>query len=150
MIRIRTILVPTDFSTHAVKALEYATGLAKSLRAKIDLFHAYDAPLVELTPYHFAIPVSVLEEVRDAALEQLEELRQKVAADGVEAAAHMREGTAAEAISSAANDLGADLIVMGTRGLTGLKHVLLGSVAERTIRVAPCPVLPVKDPVEAE
>ena len=150
MIRIRTILVPTDFSTHAAKALEYATGLAKSLRAKIDLFHAYDAPLVELTPYHFAIPVSVLEEVRDAALEQLEELRQKVAADGVEAAAHMREGTAAEAISSAANDLGADLIVMGTRGLTGLNHVLLGSVAERTIRVAPCPVLTVKDPVEAE
>ena len=88
--------------------------------------------------------------MRDAALEQLEELRQKVAADGVEAAAHMREGTAAEAISSAANDLGVDLIVMGTRGLTGLKHVLLGSVAERTIRVAPCPVLTVKDPVEAE
>ena len=49
-----------------------------------------------------------------------------------------------EAISSAAQELGADLIVMGTRGLTGLKHVMLGSVAERTIRIAPCPVLTVK------
>jgi len=53
---------------------------------------------------------------------------------------------ACEAIVKHAEDIGADMIVMGTRGLTGLKHVLLGSVAERTIRTAPCPVLTVKTP----
>ena len=52
--------------------------------------------------------------------------------------------TPAEAIARCAEKVGADLIVMGTRGLTGLKHVLLGSVAERTLRTAPCPVLTVK------
>ena len=79
--------------------------------------------------------------MRDAARERLEELREKGTAEGVEIAVHLREGNSAEGISAAANEIGADLIVMGTRGNTGLKHVLLGSVAERTIRLAPCPVL---------
>jgi nucleotide-binding universal stress UspA family protein len=103
--------------------------------------HAYQAPLVELTPYHLALPMSVLEGVRDAAREKLEALCEKLTAEGVEARGQLSEGIPAEAIVNAAADLKADMIVMGTRGNTGLKHVLLGSVAERTVRHAGCPVL---------
>jgi universal stress protein A len=139
---IRTILVPTDFSTHADRALDYAGDLAKAIGGvKLEIVHVYQAPLVELTPYHLALPLSVIEGVRDAAREQLEERREKLASAGVEAEAHLTEGIAAEAIVAAAADLNADLVVMGTRGHTGLKHVLLGSVAERTVRHASCPVL---------
>ncbi len=141
MTPIRKILVATDFSPHAARALEHAVGWARALGATIDVFHVYEAPLVELTPYHLAIPLRVLEGVRDAARERLEELREKGTAEGVEIAVHLREGNSAEGIAAAAREIGADLIVMGTRGNTGLKHVLLGSVAERTIRLAPCPVL---------
>ncbi|MDH3211911.1 MAG: universal stress protein [Myxococcales bacterium] len=135
------ILVATDFSPHAARALEYAVDWAKTLGATIDVVHVYEAPLVELTPYHLAIPLKVLEGVRDAARERLEGLREKVAAEGIATAVHLREGNSAEGVADAARELGADLIVMGTRGNTGLKHVLLGSVAERTLRLAPCPVL---------
>ncbi len=142
MTTIRTILVPTDFSTHADRALGYAADLAKTIGGvKLEVVHVYQAPLVELTPYHLALPMSVLEGVRDAAREQLEERREKLASAGVEADARLSEGIAAEAIVAAATDLNADLVVMGTRGHTGLKHVLLGSVAERTVRHAACPVL---------
>ena len=145
MTSFRTILVPTDFSTHADRALDYAADLAGAVGgAKIEILHVYQAPLVELTPYHLALPMSVIEGVRDAAREQLEERREKLESAGVEAKTHLSEGIAAEAIVAAASDLGADLLVMGTRGHTGLKHVLLGSVAERTIRLAPCSVLTVK------
>lgn len=142
---IRTILVPTDFSPHATRALDYAVGLAKALGAKIDVFHAYEAPLVELTPYHLALPLKVLDGLREGARARLEDLQEKIAAEGVEAVAHLREGTRAEAIAAGARELGADLIVMGTRGNTGLKHVVLGSVAERTLRLAHCPVLTLHD-----
>jgi nucleotide-binding universal stress UspA family protein len=139
--KIRTLLVPTDFSEHADRAVEYAGELARELGAKVEILHAYQAPLVELTPYHLALPVSVLEGVRDIAREKLEALCEKLAADGVEANGRLSEGIPAEAIVNAAADLKADMIVMGTRGNTGLKHVLLGSVAERTVRRATCPVL---------
>jgi universal stress protein E len=67
-----------------------------------------------------------------------------VATEGIAATPHLSEGPAAPAIVGLAERLGADLIVMGTRGHTGLRHVLLGSVAERTLRHAPCSVMTVK------
>ena len=63
---------------------------------------------------------------------------------GIAASGHVVADPAAPAIAHAAEELHADLIVMGTRGLSGLKHVVLGSVAERTVRLAPCPVMTVK------
>ncbi len=139
--KIRTLLVPTDFSEHADRALEYAGGLARELGAKVEILHAYQAPLVELTPYHLALPVSVLEGVRDVAREKLEALCEKLTTEGVDAHGRLCEGIPAEVIVNTAADLKVDMIVMGTRGNTGLKHVLLGSVAERTLRRAGCPVL---------
>ena len=66
------------------------------------------------------------------------------AAEGIQARSHLTEVPAAPSIARTAEDLGADLIVMGTHGHTGIKHILLGSVAERTLRLAPCSVLTVK------
>jgi nucleotide-binding universal stress UspA family protein len=91
-----------------------------------------------------AIPTAFIEEAREAAAAKLDALIRRVATEGVTATSHLSEVPAASAIVDLAEELGADLIVMGTRGHTGLKHVLLGSVAERTLRHAPCSVLTVK------
>jgi nucleotide-binding universal stress UspA family protein len=69
----------------------------------------------------------------------------KVKSAGVAVESTVTPTAPVEAIERTAEEIGADLVVMGSRGLTGLKHVLLGSVAERTLRTAPCPVLTVKD-----
>ncbi len=77
-------------------------------------------------------------------MHQLRERQKKIEAEGVPAEASVSSEFPPQAIVEMAKDIGADLIVMGTRGLTGIKHVMLGSVAERTVRLAPCPVLTVK------
>ena len=95
-------------------------------------------------PYAVTVPVDFVKESREAAERQLDEYAERLRGQGVEAKTHLVEVPAAAAIVRLAEELGADLIVMGTRGLTGLKHALLGSVAERTARTAPCSVLAVK------
>jgi len=141
---IRKILVAVDFSAHSEKAVEEAIDLAKLVSAKIDLVHAFDVPVPMVTPYEVAVPTGFIEEARKAARERLKAVEQKVRAAGVEVQAHLTEAPAAHAVARAAEELGSDLIVMGTRGHTGLKHVILGSVAERTLRLAPCSVWAVK------
>ena len=145
MSRFRTLLVAIDFSEHATAALEVAIGLVRGVEGgKLHLLHAYEVPLGAIPPYGVAIPESLLAQVRDAAARRLEKAVHKVEGVGVACETHLVHGAAAEAIAETAQALGADLVVMGTRGLTGVKHVLLGSVAERTVRQAPCPVLTVK------
>lgn len=143
MTRFRTLLVPVDFSKHSEAALELAGGLAKTLGAKVHLVHAYELPVGVTAAYGVAIPEAVWTGMREAASTRLEKARQKLEVAGVKSEAHVVASTPVEAITELARSLPADLIVMGTRGLTGLKHVLLGSVAERTLRHAHCPVLTV-------
>ena len=144
MRRFQTILVATDFSSHSEQALATAIDLAKRLGAGIRLVHAFDLPLPLLSPYEVAVPDAYLEETRKAAAGRLAEAEERVRAAGLEVESQMREVPAAEAICEAAEAAGADLVVLGTRGHSGLKHLVLGSVAERTLRLAPCPVLAVK------
>jgi len=139
----RTVLVPVDFSGHANVALELAVELVRGSGGTIHLLHAYEVPIGTIPPYGVAVPDTLLAQVRDAAARRLEKAAHKVTAAGVACQTHVVHGSAADAIAEAAERFHADLIVMGTRGLTGLKHVLLGSVAERTVRIAPCPVLTV-------
>jgi nucleotide-binding universal stress UspA family protein len=141
---IRKILVATDFSQYSARALEAAVELAVQFGAEVDVVHAFDLPIPLVTPYEVAIPDSYLDETRNAAAQKLAAAAEEVSARGIEVRTHLREVPAAPAIAKAAEDFAADLIVMGTRGNTGLKHVLLGSVAERTLRLAPCSVLAVK------
>jgi len=146
--KIETLLVPMDFSVHSKKALQYAIHLARSLGAKLHLLHCYGIDMLQAFPYDppylTNLPPDFDERVREAAENKLEKFRAEAEAQGVAAEIHLSRSFPSDAILQTAEELDADMIVMGTRGLTGLKHVLLGSVAERAIRIAPCPVVTVK------
>lgn len=144
--KVDTILLPTDFSHDAEKAASAACDLAKLLDAKVVVLHAYqvDVPIVSPMAGGYALPTGFYEEIRSHAASQVDEVVKKLTADGIDASGVTLCEPAALAIVEQAEDLPADLIVMGTRGHTGLKHVVLGSVAERVVRTAPCPVLTVK------
>jgi nucleotide-binding universal stress UspA family protein len=116
----------------------------KTFGAELDVIHAFDLPIPLMTPYEVAVPDSYLNEARSAAAHKLAAAAERVAGEGIQGKSHLREVPAAPAIAEAAEEIEADLIVMGTRGHTGLKHIVLGSVAERTLRIAPCSVLTVK------
>ena len=141
---IEKIVVAVDFSEHSDRALDVAVEFAKQFGAELHLVHALDVQIPVMTPYEVAIPTAFIEEARKAASSKLDTLVQKAATEGVAATSHLSEVPAASAIVDLAEKLEANLIAMGTRGHTGLKHVLLGSVAERTLRHARCSVLTVK------
>ena len=141
---IEKIVVAVDFSEYADRALDTAVEFAKQFSGELHLVHALDMRIPQMSQYDFAFPAAFIEEAERAAASKLDVLVQKVAAEGVTATPHLSGVPAASAIVDLAEELGADLIIMGTRGHTGLKHVLLGSVAERTLRHAPCSVLAVK------
>jgi nucleotide-binding universal stress UspA family protein len=141
---IRKVLVPVDFSDHSQRALEEAIELSKSFGAQLHLLHCYQIHPASIAPYGIVVPESFEHDVRMAALQRLSEWREKVSAQGVRVQEHIVALAPPDEIVSMAEHLGVDLIVMGTRGLTGLKRALLGSTAERVIRAAKCPVLTVK------
>jgi nucleotide-binding universal stress UspA family protein len=139
---IRRILLAVDFSVHSDRAVELAAGLAKRLAAAVDVVHAFDLPL-DYVPYASDFGTELEQKIQTVAGERLESARERLAKAGVAANVHTRRGHASEVIADLAGKLGAQLVVMGTRGNSGLAHVLLGSVAERTLRMAPCSVLAV-------
>jgi nucleotide-binding universal stress UspA family protein len=148
MMEFRKILVPVDFSKYSEEALQQAIELAKAFGSELHLLHCYQINPAAVSPYGIVIPENFEHDVRMAALRRLAEWRDKAIAAGCKVQEHISAHFPTEEIAAVAEQIGADLIVMGTRGLTGIKHVLLGSVAERTIRIAPCPVLTVKCPGE--
>jgi nucleotide-binding universal stress UspA family protein len=137
----RRILVPYDFSRHADAALDLAIELARLAGARIRLVHVFPLPMEMLSPYELPMPERLVEEVRAAASDRLERALVRVRAQGLEGDAEVDSGPVAETLVDRAAAWGAELIVMGTRGLSGFEHLLLGSVAERVLRTAPCPVL---------
>ncbi|MFQ5698478.1 MAG: universal stress protein [Myxococcota bacterium] len=141
---VRQILVPMDFSSHSSVAMDAAVDLAKRFGAQIHLLHAYHLPITVATPDQMVLPAGFWSSVKDAAQQRLDEAAERVREAGVPVEIHLSDRVAALSIIDLAVKLGADLIVMGTRGNTGIKHVLLGSVAERVIRLAHCPVLTLK------
>ncbi len=140
---IKTILVPCDFSEYAEYAFTWALGLAEGEGAKVVVMHA--APLFS----HLAYPESVYvvdlakmeEELIADAEKRLQEFVAKKGTSTVTVETRAVLGDPFWEICQAAEREHADLIVMGSHGRTGLAHVLLGSVAERVVRHAPCPVL---------
>ena len=141
---IQKILVPVDFSGESDRAFDAAVELAREFDSELHVMHALDIRVPLMTPYEVVLPVAFIDEARRALSAKLDALVQKVTTEGLSAVSHLCEAPAASAIVDLARKIEADLIVMGTRGHTGLKHVLLGSVAERTLREAPCSVLAVK------
>ena len=141
----KKILVPTDFSSCADEALARATQIAKLMHADIHLLHAYElpSPLV-VADAPIWLPQEVYDQVRDAAKQGVDKRIEKAATEGVKVEGSVICDSPTRAILDAATKTRADLIVMGTHGRTGMKHVLLGSVAERIVRLATCPVMTVK------
>ena len=138
---ITRILVPTDFSADADAAFKYAQGLARKFDAHVHLLHVVEDPLAagvwSSEIYTAEIAGLQVNLVRDAE----ERLRRSVPDDAGAVSTEVRTGHTARQILETARDTHADLIVMGTRGRTGVAHVIMGSVAERVVRLAPCPVL---------
>ena len=141
---IHRILAPVDFSEHSQRALDEAIELARSFGAELHLLHCHQLHPSAVAPYGIVVPRTFDHDVRMAALQRLSEWRDQASARGIRVLEHITARFPSEEIAAMAERLDIDLIVMGTRGLTGFRQVLLGSVAERTIRTAPCPVLTVK------
>lgn len=137
----RHILVPIDFSPYSEKALDYAIDLAKSLQARLTLLHVVDTISWGVAQAEAMIPPSVWQELETGIAEHMETFHQRTHDAGLQGETLTIRGTPFDTIIDIAKDRGVDLIVMGTHGRTGLPHVLVGSVTERVVRLAPCPVL---------
>lgn len=139
-----SILAPVDFSERSLAAADEAASLARGMDARLDLLHvvlrpmhpaAYDA-FVELAPD--------TRELEALAKPKLEELAKALSRGGLEVATQVAIGPPAQTIVEVAESSGARMVVMASHGLSGVAHLLLGSVAERVVRTAPCQVLTIK------
>jgi nucleotide-binding universal stress UspA family protein len=154
MAKIRRILAPVDFSDCSRGALEYAFFMAQSFGASVDVLHAWTTPAY-VSPYvavqlSSSGPVQTLEALtREEARRQMDKfLATLEVPEGVELNIRVEFGFEADVITEAAS--GYDLVVLGTHGRSGLSHFLMGSVAEKVVRKAPCPVLTVRVQQAAE
>lgn len=138
----RIILHPTDFSEQAQYALRLANSLARDHRAHLVVLHVAAPP----HPAGMLPPGRHPKRYYVAMRKKLRELQPLDAA--VERKQRVAEGEPAPQILRVAQEIGCDLIIMGTHGRTGLKHLLMGSVAEEVVRKASCPVLTLKTPIE--
>jgi nucleotide-binding universal stress UspA family protein len=143
MIALRKILVPTDFSEQSKKAVRYGIELATKFGAELHLLHAF-----ETVPIMYGegsgVPPQVADEIEAAAVKYLDELELE-SAEGLTVVRKVTEGHAFVEIVRYAKDNTIDLVVIGTHGRGAIAHMLLGSVAEKVVRKAPCPVLVVRD-----
>ena len=147
-VAISHILVPVDFSTHSKLSLQYALTLASRFGASVELFHVVEDPVSTSAVAAEGVVVD-LTEMRDLLVRdgerQLEEYRGGVDHLTVPVLTTVRLGSPAPTIIEYARAAAIDLIVMGTRGRGGFAHLFLGSVAERVIRHASCPVVTMRD-----
>lgn len=144
MSRIKRIVHPTDFSAASRPAFARAVDLAKENRAELALVHVL-APVIPLAGDGYISPQAYEDlqtSAQTQARRQLDALVGRAKKAGARVTSQLVEGTAWEAIGRAARR--ADLIVMGTHGRSGLARLLLGSVAERVVGTAPCPVMTVR------
>lgn len=139
-LQIRNVLVPVDFSAPSLRALEFALPLIKHFGADLHLVHVFatDHPFSGLVGMPFILPEL---EISRSIHEQLKDVAQKYSIDLRPENLHVVKGRAFEEICRLGRDTDIDLIVLATRGNTGLKHLALGSTAERVVRYSSCPVL---------
>ncbi len=134
---VRDLVVPIDFSECSRVAMERAHALASRYGARVHLLHAV-SPLPY--PPEFGYGTQILEDLEERARRLLARAARELRGRGADVAEHLVVGPAVEAIVRLATDVDAQLVVMGTHGHSGVKQLFLGSVAARTLRVAPCPV----------
>ncbi len=137
------VLVATDFSPSADHAIEMAADVATRYGAKLVIVHAWDVPSLGYGGM-MQSPVDFITPIEQAARQQLEILTKDLRAKSkLEIETLLYQGVAWDRILAAIKETKADLVVVGTRGRTGLSHAILGSVAERVVRLSPVPVLTV-------
>ena len=137
MIKISTVLHPTDFSEVARHALPYAVEFARVYSAKLVLIHVLDLPFSA---------ISMADEAMKEAEQKLNSLVPQKIQEQIDLVELVVRGTPCEEITAAAKEYGADIIVMATHGAGGWRHALMGDVAEKVVRNAPCPVLTIRHP----
>jgi nucleotide-binding universal stress UspA family protein len=138
--RFANILVPTDFGESARQAADLAVGMATTFESKLTLVHGFEVPAYAYSGLNMST-VDYLNPIEDAARKQLEEELARVSEQWPRSSALFLKGAPWQGILQACEEVHPDLIVMGTHGRKGLSHILLGSVAERVVRLAPVPVL---------
>jgi universal stress protein A len=148
-LQLKKLLVPTDFSENSKKALVYAVRLAQRNNSSLILFHVFEPPeFVRQLPQDYSGSNEETRKQFDTAMrrsaERLETLSGAAKGSNIKIETSQRLGTPYEEIVKIAKEREVDLIVIATHGYTGLKHFLLGSTAERVVRLAPCPVLVVR------
>ena len=148
MIEIKNILFPTDFSEAAEYAMRFAISFAQEYGAKLhvlhvveDVGHAIYFDLLQAPPL-----AQLLTQIEDRARTELERALPADISPPIEHECRLRRGIPFVQIVRAAAELKCDLVVLGTHGRNGLTHALFGSVAEKVVRKAPCPVLTVRHP----
>lgn len=135
----KNVLVATDGSKYSNAAIEKAIDFAKSYGGELKIVSVVDVP----SEFYAEAP-QVVEDLIRKAKSFADDVRKKAEASNINASTFTAEGEAYEVITRLAKDEKADIIVMGSHGRTGLKRLLMGSVAEKTIGHSPCPVLVVK------
>jgi nucleotide-binding universal stress UspA family protein len=142
MVSITRILCPVDFSGHSRIALDYATALASWYDAEVVALHAYSVAMVPATIGAFPAATSVgVPLTRDEVIRDLDRFVRPVQAANVRTRTVVTTGHASTGILDTAEQLAASLIVMGTHGASGFERLMLGSVTEKVLRKAVCPVL---------
>lgn len=140
--QLKRIVVPIDFSETSAQALPYAAALAEQFGAEIILLHVIE--WVAIPSELGSAPSAITEADKGSVAKDLLRLRQEALGEDVPGRTIVRAGAPFQEITRAAKEMGADMIILTTRGHTGLQNVLLGSTAERVVRHAECPVLVVR------
>ncbi len=142
MFNIKNILVPTDFSTLSQSALEYARDLADNMNAAIHILHVIDKSIPFLPGKQNLSEAEFADALEADARKHLSAFKKEVESESdVNVICMIKHGIDFEEIVKYAKEIPADLIVIATHGRTGIMHSLLGSVAEKVIQHAKCPVL---------
>jgi nucleotide-binding universal stress UspA family protein len=145
----RKIVAPTDFSDCAEAAWALAQRLARTLGSEVVLTHVFVAPPVYGDPPAVSAAWTVVEDTERWVAQEIERWADRARKQGVAVRTVVRHGSPATEIVDVASVESADVIVMGTHGRGGVARALVGSVADRVIRTAPCPTLTVRHPDSA-
>ncbi len=144
----KTILVPVDFSKGSDRAVAQAEQLATALGTQLELFHAYQLPVFALPDSTVTVSPTYVADLTERAQRELDRYRETLLGRGLGVTTRLVEGNPADAIVERAEALHATMIVLGTHGRSGFRRFLLGSTAERVVRMATVPVLTVHLPEE--